>query len=83
MDSNFLNHDKIYLTCFGLDTIGTVYLNGHNLGSTDNMFIRYRWPVKELLNEKQNVIQISFISAISYARERFLNESITIPPGKF
>ena len=76
-----LTYDQIYLTCHGLDTIANVTLNGYQLGSVDNQFIRYRFLVKNLLKTQQNVIQISFTSAPVYARDYFLRKEYPIPPG--
>ncbi|KAH9491152.1 hypothetical protein DERF_015884 [Dermatophagoides farinae] len=75
-----LTYDQIYLTCHGLDTIANVTLNGYQLGSVDNQFIRYRFLVKNLLKTQQNVIQISFTSAPVYARDYFLRKEYPIPP---
>ena len=66
-----------------MDTIANVTLNGYQLGSVDNQFIRYRFLVKNLLKTQQNVIQISFTSAPVYARDYFLRKEYPIPPGNW
>ncbi|KAH9422748.1 hypothetical protein DERP_003428 [Dermatophagoides pteronyssinus] len=58
LPKKLLNYDQIYLTCHGLDTIANITLNGYQLDSVDNQFVRYRFPIKNLLKEQQNVIQI-------------------------
>ena len=76
--------DKIYLTCHGLDTIGQVFLNGFLLGPTDNVFVRYMWPVKSFLKPEANFLQIRFISAPEYSRQYYIKtmlEKYIIPPG--
>ncbi len=49
VEAELLAHDRVYLVCEGLDTLAKVTVNGHELGSTDNMFRQYRWEVKSLL----------------------------------
>jgi beta-mannosidase len=62
-----LSEEKILLVCDGLDTLARLVLNGHELGTTDNMFRRYEWEVKALLNAKgTNDLTITFSSAVKY-----------------
>jgi beta-mannosidase len=49
MTSDDLDHNTILLVFHGLDTISEIFLNNESLGSTDNMFIRYRYDVKNRL----------------------------------
>ena len=66
-----LSEEKVFLVCDGLDTLATVVLNGHELGHTDNMFRRYQWEVKSLLNAKgANDLTITFSSPVKYAAEK-------------
>jgi beta-mannosidase len=66
-----LSESKIFLVCEGLDTLSTVVLNGHELGHTDNMFRRYEWEVKSLLNAKgANELTITFYSPVKYVTEK-------------
>ena len=57
-----LRQPHIWLVCDGLDTLATVTLNGHVLGSTANMFRHYRWDVKPLLRAEGNELRIDFAS---------------------
>jgi len=85
VDDDVLSMNQIYLTCHGLDTIAAVRLNSHNLGTTDNMFVRFRWPVKALLKSQQNVIQVQFASAPEYAKQYYIKtmlDKYIIPPGE-
>ncbi len=34
------NTEKVMLNFEGLDTVADIILNGHNVGSSDNMFVR-------------------------------------------
>lgn len=51
--------------CFdGLDTYCDVFLNGEKIGSADDMFIDYRFPVGGKLKEKDNLLEIVFRSPV-------------------
>ncbi|KAE8745628.1 hypothetical protein FOCC_FOCC007629 [Frankliniella occidentalis] len=59
----------------GVDTVADVYLNGHLLGHTDNMFVRYRFDVKDLL-------KVHFTSPVLAAAARAARqaEQYVVPP---
>jgi beta-mannosidase len=66
-----LTQEKILLVCDGLDTLARVVLNGHELGRTENMFRKYEWDVKSLLNAQgDNTLTIAFSSPVQYATEQ-------------
>jgi beta-mannosidase len=66
-----LAEENIFLVCEGLDTLATVTLNGHELGSTDNMFRRYEWEVKSYLDgNEDNELTIKFDSPVKFAAEK-------------
>jgi beta-mannosidase len=62
--------EVIELVADGLDTVATVTLNGQEVAQTENMFIGYRWDVKELLRPGKNEIVVRFGSAMDYIRTR-------------
>jgi beta-mannosidase len=49
VDDSLLAHDVIYLVCEGLDTFATIYINEVEVGSSQNMFVRYEFDVKDQL----------------------------------
>lgn len=57
-----LARQSAVLTFEGLDTYADVYLNGSLLKRTDNMFVGYTLPVKEVLRRGQNNLQVFFHS---------------------
>jgi beta-mannosidase len=70
-DPALLANDKIFLVCDGLDTLAAVSLNGHQLGHADNMFRRYEWEVKALLDPAgENELVIAFDSPVKFALEQ-------------
>ncbi|NUT50017.1 MAG: glycoside hydrolase family 2 protein [Saccharothrix sp.] len=62
--------EKVELAFDGLDTVATVELNGHVLGSTANMFRSYRFDVREHLNDGANELVVTFRSALAYAEQQ-------------
>jgi len=76
-----LAEEKIFLVCDGLDTLAAVTLNGHELGHTDNMFRRYEWDVKELINiHGDNVLSLTFSSPVKFVSEK---QAIRDLPGPY
>ncbi|MFC4590058.1 glycoside hydrolase family 2 protein [Sphaerisporangium corydalis] len=62
--------DRADLVCDGLDTVATVVLNGTEVAATANMHRSYRFPVRDLLREGANTLQVRFGSPYAYAEER-------------
>ena len=57
-DDTLRSSEEVLLEFDGIDTFADIYLNGRHLAYTDNMFLRYTFNVKELLKEKNNVLQV-------------------------
>ncbi len=66
VDQDLLDEERVELVCDGLDTLAEVTLNGHLVGSAENMFRRYAWPVKDLLQKGENELLIAFASPVQY-----------------
>ncbi|KAJ0173564.1 hypothetical protein K1T71_010713 [Dendrolimus kikuchii] len=67
---NELNTRIASLVFDGVDTIAFVELNDHPIGSTNNMFVRYVYDVKQYLKIGQNELKIYFASPIEVAKSR-------------
>ena len=52
-----LDRQAAVLNFEGLDTYADIYLNGSLLKRTDNMFVGYQIPVKDVLREGENRLQ--------------------------
>lgn len=52
-----IQHKFVILTFDGLDTLTNISLNGRSIGSTNNMFVRYRFDVKDDLIEVRFTLQ--------------------------
>ena len=57
-----LAHDVVRLVFDGLDTLATIRLNGHTLGTADNMFRAWAFDVKKLLRRGTNRLEVVFDS---------------------
>jgi beta-mannosidase len=65
------NKDERYDLVFdGLDTFATVYLNGIELGSTDNMFISHSFEVARELKKGKNVLAVKFDPIHVHVKEK-------------
>jgi len=60
---------ELDLVCEGLDTFAQVWVNGHCLLRSDNMFVPYRLPVRPWLREGANRLVLVFDSPLLRGRE--------------
>ena len=51
----------------GIDTVASVYLNGHKISDVANQHRSYRYPVQKLLISGKNKLEVKFQSPIRYA----------------
>ena len=66
---DFLREDRIFLVAEGLDTYGSIRINGRPVGTTANMFITHTFDVKKLLRRGTNRIEIVFDSPTMRSRK--------------
>src|SRR5699024_1032083 len=59
-----LENDQIDLVFDGLDTFAEVFLNGESILNANNMFRQWSVPVKLLLKEGENILELKFKSPI-------------------
>lgn len=74
------DREFVVITFHGLDTMATVSLNNVILGSTKNMFVRYRFDVKKLFVVGTNILEVAFTSPVRAASLLNLNSDREIPP---
>jgi beta-mannosidase len=60
----FLEEQALDLVAGGLDTYATIRCNGRTVGSTADMFVEHRFPLKRYLREGKNVLSILFDSPV-------------------
>jgi beta-mannosidase len=64
----FLEERAIDLVAGGLDTYATIRCNGRIVGSTADMFVEHRFPLKRFLREGRNVLGVLFDSPVIRAK---------------
>jgi beta-mannosidase len=64
-DAATLGHDHVDLVFEGLDTYADVYVNDQAVLHADNMFRRWRVPVKGILKSGPNTLRVVFHSPIT------------------
>ena len=82
VDAATLARAHIDLVFDGLDTFADVYLNGHKILSADNMFRRWRVPVKTLLHAGANALEVHLYSPIERLQPWLLKQPYALP-GEF
>ena len=83
IDQQIASSQSVKLVLHGVDTIATIYLNGEEVGTTDSMFVRYRFDIKPHLRLAglKNVLVIKFESPIKHSAKRS-NQSVRQNRGK-
>ncbi|MBR1974528.1 MAG: hypothetical protein IKA20_01635 [Clostridia bacterium] len=64
-DETLLAQESIRLVFNGIDVYSDIYLNNQLLGSTENMFLQYRFDVKELLKLGKNELRVEMKSTLN------------------
>jgi beta-mannosidase len=82
VDAATLQHEHVELVFDGLDTFATVRLNGEQILVANNMFRRWRIPVKQLLHSGANELTVSFESPIRRLLPATLKRAYQLP-GEF
>ena len=77
LDKDFLKHKKVILELERADTLISVFINGHKVLDSDNMFRRYRVEVKKHLQPGTNHIKLCFHPVLPECAKR--NKKLPIP----
>ena len=64
-DEKLLANKKVLIVFDGIDTYADIYVNGKLLGSTNNMFLQYRFDVKDLLKKGKNELRVEMKSTLN------------------
>lgn len=65
-DNGRSRHDLVAL---GVDTLASVVLNGRRVDAVGNAFLAYRWDVRNLLVEGENILVVQFTSPVRASDE--------------
>ncbi len=76
LDTALLDAGQLDLCLDGLDTFATVWLNGQQVLTSDNMFVPQRLPVAELLRPGENELRLLFESALRRGQQRQAEYSV-------
>ncbi len=52
----------------GIDTLSNVYLNGQLVGTTEDMFLEYRFGAKDVLKKGENILRVEIRSPVKEPR---------------
>ena len=83
MDQDMLQESSVFLHCEGLDTITDIYINDQHVASTDNMFRRYRFEIKEYCRLGENEIKIVFHSPVKTAAALSKEQPYEVPHRQY
>lgn len=64
-DADMLKNESVQLIFDGIDVLADVYLNGRHLGSTENMFLQYRYEIRDLLRPGDNLLTVEMHSTLN------------------
>eukprot|EP01114_Cavostelium_apophysatum_P010650 TRINITY_DN2464_c0_g1_i1.p1 TRINITY_DN2464_c0_g1~~TRINITY_DN2464_c0_g1_i1.p1 ORF type:complete len:818 (+),score=180.58 TRINITY_DN2464_c0_g1_i1:25-2478(+) len=70
LTSDIMSQKEILLWCEGLDTAASIRVNGFLVGEANNMFRRWIYNISSIAVTGDNTIEVSFISAFSYAESQ-------------
>jgi len=59
--------ENVELVFEGVDTLSDIRLNGRYLGSTEDMFLEYRFDIKDVLKKGKNVLEVHIKSPVREA----------------
>lgn len=63
--------DQRCMLCFeGLDTFGTIFINGKNVGSSANMFVRHEFDITPYVRRGRNEIAVRIASPMNAAKTK-------------
>ncbi|KAK7109882.1 beta-mannosidase-like [Littorina saxatilis] len=78
--SDMVQSQSILLVAESIDTVSTLFINGQQVATTNNMFIKYTWDVKSFIKQGTNSIRLEFQSATEYAAKQAASYPYTVPP---
>ena len=64
-DKELLKNQSVTVVFDGIDVFADVYLNGTHLGATKNMFLQYRYEIRNLLHEGNNTLTVEMHSTLN------------------
>lgn len=69
IEKELLKSDFIFLEADGLDTLTEIYINGNKIAETDNMHRTWRFNIAEVLQPRNNTVEIKFKNSLEFIRK--------------
>lgn len=69
LPEGFRDKKHLVIRFEGIDTLADIFLNGVKLGHTDNMHCAWEFDVKELLQDRGNLLQVKTFSPTRFIRD--------------
>jgi beta-mannosidase len=60
-----LTQECVQIVFDGIDVYSDIYLNNQLIGSTDNMFLQYRFEVRDVLKKGKNFLRVEMKSTLN------------------
>ncbi|MFX0099788.1 MAG: glycoside hydrolase family 2 protein [Candidatus Hodarchaeota archaeon] len=79
ISADMLEKKRVFLKFYGIDTFGTVFLNGQEIGCVDNMHREWELDVGGILKESGNLLEVKLDSPTRIARDRRKAQGAKIP----
>ncbi|KAK7109883.1 beta-mannosidase-like [Littorina saxatilis] len=79
VSNDMVQSQSILLVAEGIDTVSTLFINGQQVATTNNMFLKYAFDVKRFVKPGNNSIRFSFQSAVDYSRKQAANYPYDVP----
>ncbi|XP_014232217.1 beta-mannosidase isoform X1 [Trichogramma pretiosum] len=76
VDRVLLKAKKVILIFNGLDTFGTIYVNNEVIGKASNMFLEYKYDIKNVLKSGNNELKVILESSVLTAKKLFDAQSL-------
>lgn len=76
-----LDFQKLEIQFQGLDTYSEIFINGHSIGKSDNMFREWIFNIKDHLQKGENELRIIFRSPLNYNKNKVENYGLILPSG--
>ena len=64
-DEKLLAQESVEIVFDGVDVYSEIFLNGKQIGSTENMFLQYRFAIKDLLKKGKNELRVEMKSTLN------------------
>ncbi len=64
-DDELLQNESVEVVFDGIDVFADIYLNGKHIGSAKNMFLQYRFEIRDLLKSGNNLLTVEMHSTLN------------------